>query len=84
MTYKIYGRKGQAPAHTRFQGKVYGAASDTKFKSGDRATVALGTDGRLSVHNSDTGHTQHWTAEGVDAMLDELLVDALLGVEKKI
>ena len=72
---------GKAPAGDT---KKHFQSGDTKFKAGDKATVALGSDGRLSVHNNDTGHTQHWTAEGVDAMIDELLVDALLGVEKKI
>lgn len=65
-TYKIYGRKGKAPAHTRYQGKVFGAGDDTKFKNGDRANVKLGTDGRLSVNMPGTNHTQFWTSESVD------------------
>lgn len=77
-TYKIYGRKGNAPAHTRYKGKVYTAAADTKFKAGQRATVALGTDGRLSIHDPATGNTQHWTAEAFTSLVDEILVESLL------
>lgn len=80
-TYKIYGRKGKAPAHTRYQGKVYGAPADTKFRNGDKATVGLGTDGRLSVHNPDTGHTQHWYSESIDKWIDELLNEAVDGTD---
>ena len=78
-TYKIYGRKGKAPAHTRYQGKVYGAPADTKFKNGDKATVALGSDGRLSVHNPDTGHTQHWYSESLERLVDDLILDEMFG-----
>lgn len=78
-TYKIYGRKGKAPAHTRYQGKVYGAPADTKFKQGQQATVMLGSDGRLSVHDPATGHTQHWYAEAFERLVDDLIIDAIIG-----
>lgn len=78
-TYKVYGRKGKAPAHTRYQGKVYGAPADTKFKAGMQATVMLGSDGRLSVHDPATGHTQHWYAESLQRLVDDLVIDELLG-----
>lgn len=78
-TYKIYGRKGSAPAHTRFQGKVYGAPADTKFKQGMQATVMLGSDGRLSVHDPATGHTQHWYSEALQRLVDDLILDELFG-----
>lgn len=78
-TYKIYGRKGKAPAHTRYQGKVYGAPSDTRFKNGDRADVAMGSDGRLSVHDRDTGHTQHWQSEAIQRLVDDLVLDGIFG-----
>lgn len=77
-TYKVYGKRGNAPAHTRYQGQVYVAASGTKFHGGDKATVALGTDGRLSIHNPDTGHTQHWTREAFEVFLDDVLIETLL------
>lgn len=77
-TYKVYGRRGKAPAHTRYQGQVYVAAPGTRFHGGDKATVALGTDGRLSIHNPDTGHTQHWTREAFEAFLDDVLIETLL------
>lgn len=78
-TYKVYGRKGKAPAHTRYQGKVYGAPADTKFKAGMQATVMLGSDGRLSVHDPATGHTQHWYAESLQRLVDDLVIDELFG-----
>jgi len=82
-TYKVYGRKGSAPVHTRYKSKVYVGPPDSKFKSGQRATVALGSDGRLSIHDPATGHTQHWTAESFAALIDELLVEDLLSVGRK-
>lgn len=78
-TYKIYGRKGHAPACTRYRGKVYDAPGDTKFKQGDQAKVALGSDGRLSVHDTKTGHTQHWYAEALRRLVDDLIIDEIVG-----
>lgn len=78
-TYKVYGRKGKAPAHTRYQGKVYGAPADTKFKQGMQATVMLGSDGRLSVHDPATGHTQHWYEESLQRLVDDLILDGMFG-----
>lgn len=76
-TYKIYGKKGNAPAHTRYQGKVYVGASDTRFRAGDQATVALGTDGRLSVHDPETGHTQHWTSEALEHVIKTMISEVI-------
>lgn len=77
-SYKIYGRSPKgAKAHTRYKGVVFGAPSDTKFKNGMSATVAMGTDGRLSVHNSETGHTQFWTSESFANMAAELIIESL-------
>ncbi len=74
-TYKIYGKRGNAPASTRYKSKVYVAPKDTKFRNGDRANVGLGTDGRLSVHNPKTGHTQSWYSESIDQWLEDLLLE---------
>lgn len=59
-SYKVYGKKGGAPAHTRFKGKAYLAGKDTKFKSGDAASVAP-QDGKLKVTSGD--NTQLWEPE---------------------
>lgn len=58
-TYKIYGKLKGAPAHTRLKGKAYVAAADTRFKPGDSAVVEP-KDGRLSVKDPTSGHTQEW------------------------
>lgn len=59
-SYKIYGKKGSAPLHTRLKGKPFGPASGkTKFKSGDSAHVSL--DGnKLRVKSTDGSNTQLW------------------------
>lgn len=62
-SYKIYGRKSGAPAHTRLKGKVYLAGRDTRFKSGDSATVTPAGE-KLRVKSSDSDHTQLWEPEG--------------------
>jgi hypothetical protein len=80
-TYKIYGRRGSAPVHTRFKGKVYVGPSDSRFKNKDRATVSLGTDGRLSVNDPKSGHTQHWYSEAAERLIDDLVINELLRVE---
>lgn len=51
-TYKIYGKKGAASAHTRLKGKAYVAGADTKFKPGDSASLSP-EDGKLRVKNDD-------------------------------
>lgn len=44
-----------------------------------QTTVMLGSDGRLSVHDPATGHTQHWYAESLQRLVDDLVIDELLG-----
>ena len=78
-TYKIYGRKGKAPAHTRYQGRVYVAGADTKFKNGDQANVGVGTDGRLSVNDPKTNHTQNWYSESYEQLIDDMILDEMFG-----
>lgn len=78
-TYKIYGRKGKAPVHTRHKGKVYVGPSDSKFRNGDKATVTLGSDGRLNVNDPKSGHTQRWYAESLQRLVDDLIIDELFG-----
>ena len=74
-TYKIYGRRGQAPVHTRFKGQVYSAAPGTKFRNGDQASVSVGADGKLNVKDPKTGHTQNWdTSESVfQKLVDDMM-----------
>jgi len=77
-TYKIYGRRGTAPVHTRYKAKIYTGPQDSKFMPNTWADVGLGTDGRLSVHDKKSGHTQHWNAESFDRLVDELLITEIL------
>lgn len=79
-TYKIYGKKGTAPVHTRYLGKVYAPSGPTKFKQGDSANVARGTDNRLSVNDPKTGHTQAWDEKNESRLMNtinELIVEHL-------
>lgn len=61
-TYKIYGRKAGAPAHTRYKGKAYHAGKDTSFKNGESARVA--PDGKnLKVTKADDDYSQLWNPD---------------------
>lgn len=59
-TYRIYGKKGSAPVHTRYKGKAYAPTKPTKFRAGDQADVAPGSDGRLSVKDPKSDNVQVW------------------------
>lgn len=61
-SYKIYGKKGSAPAHTRFKGKAYVAKPGTAFRSGQSASVSP-VDGKLQVKAVDSDTTQLWEPE---------------------
>lgn len=61
-TYKIYGKKGSSPAHTRFKGKVYGAKQGTTFKAGEQSRVSPEGD-KLRVSKVDSDHSQVWDPE---------------------
>lgn len=78
-SYKIYGRKGKSPVHTRFGGKVYTPGNNSSFRAGDSANVAVGSDGRLSVNDTTTGRSQTWDAsnEAVARMIDRAVIDYL-------
>lgn len=78
--YKIYGTKN-APPVTRYKGVLYKGAANSKFRPGDSANVGLGTDGRLSVNDPKTGHTQTWTSETVSRLVDDLILDGMFGYQ---
>lgn len=84
--YRIYGKKGSAPVHTRFGGKVYVPHKTSRFKNGDRAKVGLGSDGRLSVNRPSDNWTQVWDAsnESVNIMIDELVAQYLVEIVTRI
>lgn len=62
-TYKVYGKRGDAPVHTRVKAKVYVGGKETKFKNGQQANAVVGPDGELKVTDPSTGHSQSWRAE---------------------
>jgi hypothetical protein len=62
QSYKIYGKKGDATAHTRLKGKAYVAGKDTQFKPGESASVSP-EDGKLRVKKPGTDHSQLWDPE---------------------
>jgi hypothetical protein len=51
--YRIYGRKGANVAHTRIHGQAYGAPPNTRFKSGEEASLEKGVDGKIHVRSGD-------------------------------
>jgi hypothetical protein len=61
-TYKIYGKRGTAPASTRFKGKVFVAGQGTRFKPGTSAAVSP-SGSKLQVKDTGTGDTQLWEPE---------------------
>lgn len=81
-SYRIYGKKGSAPVHTRVGGKVYAPHKSTRFKNGDKANVGVGSDGRISVNNPDNNWTQTWdpTSESVNHLIDHMVVQHLVEV----
>lgn len=56
----IYGPHHGKPASAHFKGKIYTPQGKTAFSRGMRAQMALGSDGRLSVHDPESGATQAW------------------------
>ena len=60
--YKIYGKKGSSPAHTRYKGKAYVAKIDTQFGSGDQADVSP-EGSKLKVKRPDSDYSQLWEPE---------------------
>lgn len=79
-SYKIYGRKAGKPIHTRIGGVVYAPTKTSRFKQGDTASVAVGSDGRATIHNPSTGHTQTWdrAQEGLRRIVDRLVFEAII------
>jgi hypothetical protein len=61
-TYKIYGKKGAAAAHTRLKGKAFLAPAGSQFKPGESARVEPSGD-KLKVKKADGDHEQLWDPE---------------------
>lgn len=77
--YKVYGPKRGAKIHTRVGGRVYIPTGQTKFSKGDNPEVAVGSDGRASVMDPKTGHTQTW--DGFDEAvkyINRLVLEAVM------
>lgn len=71
--YKIYGRNGPTPVHTRIKGRVFRPTQTSQFKNGDQASVGFDDDDTISVKNSDTGHTQKWKGEAFTRFIDKII-----------
>lgn len=69
-TYKVYGNvhgkkageenRRKYSTHTRVKGKAYVAGPNTRFYTGQKAQVQVGTDGKARVKKTDSDHTQTW------------------------
>ena len=78
-TYKIYGSKRGKPIHTRVGGRVYIPTGQSKFSKGDNPEVVVGSDGRASVIDPQTGHTQYWDGfDEVKTWVNDLVIEALV------
>lgn len=77
--YKIYGKKGDKPVHTRLKGRAYIPTSDSKFKSGMQAKVTKGEDDSVAVSDPSSDHTQTWAGfdEGFRALVHKLIKEEL-------
>ena len=62
-TYRVYGPHKGKPASAHYKGHIYTPTSTTKFKSGMKANMGLGSDGRLGVSDPESGHTQAWDVD---------------------
>jgi hypothetical protein len=73
--YKVYGKKGEAPVHTRFKGKPYVPSQRSRFSSGDRVALDVDADNKLSVKDPTSGHTQTWDSanESFERVMGKLL-----------
>lgn len=71
--YKIYG----PDVHTRYKGKAYYAPSDTKFRKGDVGDISMGTDGKIKVSDSTSGHTQDWAGEAFCRLVGDMILEAM-------
>lgn len=71
--YKVYGKKSGAPVHTRYKAKVYLGGEDTKFKNGDRVSVAAEPEGNLKVTDPNSGHTQSWKNESLTRTITKFI-----------
>lgn len=78
-TYKIYGSKRGKPIHTRVGGRVYVPQGTSKFSKGDNPEVSVGSDGRASVMDPKSGHTQTWDGfDEVKKLVDDLVIESLV------
>jgi hypothetical protein len=76
--YKIYGRNGPTPVHTRIKGRVFRPTQASQFKNGDLAGVGFDDDDTISVKNSETGHTQKWKGEAFTRFIDKIISEGKL------
>lgn len=60
-SYKIYGKKGGQPVHTRLKGRAYTPTGETGFKPGDSAKLARGDGDTLAVSTMGGDRTQVWS-----------------------
>lgn len=83
-TYKIYGKSKSSWIHTKYKGVEYGPKGfKTKFKTGDKANVYLGPDGKLRVRDTTTDHTQTWEKnEAVRKFVNTLIVEHIADIVK--
>ena len=77
-TYKIYGKIGNSPLHTRIKGRVFTPTGASRFRVGDRPSVSFKDKDYINVKNNDTGHTQSWKGESFVKLTDDILIEILL------
>jgi hypothetical protein len=73
--YKIYGRNGPTPVHTRIKGRVFRPTGVSQFKNGDRAAINMDDKDTISVKNAETGHTQYWKGESFNRFIDKIIAE---------
>ena len=73
--YKIYGRNGPTPVHTRIKGRVFRPTGDSRFQNGDRASIAFSDPDTISVKDDQSGHTQSWKGEAFTRRIDKIIAE---------
>ena len=76
--YRVYGRRGASPVHTRYRGKVYGPIGSSIFRNGDRIKVMLGSDGRLVVSTPNGKHEIWDLRENFVIGLEDMILECII------
>lgn len=82
--YKIYGKKGGKPVHTRLKGRAYIPGGDeTSFKPGMQASLSASDGDSINVKDPSSDHTQSWVGvdEGLKRLIRAMVTEAIADLD---